>query len=247
MTVRIVLGAPASGKTEWLIRRIRSLKAKQRFSESWVLVPDGSKVAYLRKRIGQAGGAVGVHVGSFGRLCLNLLEQNGSFVSVMPPAMNSQIVQDLVSQAWEDGELEQFANIKEKPGLIEVLQDAFTELRGGYLLPDDILTYPQASPIEKEIAGLYRRYLKELEHSEWSDEEGLSWKARQALLDSPRLAGSISGGGGRLCGFHQLTSAFLRALADQVGELIITLPGEREVSARSTRTRSVSWNCCKRL
>ena len=105
MTVRIVLGAPASGKTEWLIRRIRSLKAKQRFSESWVLVPDGSKVAYLRKRIGQAGGAVGVHVGSFGRLCLNLLEQNGSFVSVMPPAMNSQIVQDLVSQAWEDGDL----------------------------------------------------------------------------------------------------------------------------------------------
>lgn len=229
MTVRILLGAPASGKTEWLIRRIRSLKAKQRFSESWVLVPDGSKVVYLRKRIGQAGGAVGVHVGSFGMLCLNLLEQNGQFVSVMPPAMNSQIVQDLLARAWEDGELEQFANIKDKPGLIEVLQDAFTELRGGYLLPDDILDYPQASPIEKEIAGLYRRYLKELEHSEWSDEEGLSWKARQALLDSPRLAGSISlVAVDGFAGFTNSRRRFLRALADQVGELIITLPGERE-------------------
>lgn len=229
MTVRIVLGAPASGKTKWLIRRIRSLKTKQRFSESWVLVPDGSKVAYLRKRIGQAGGAVGVHVGSFGTLCLNLLEQNGQFVSVMPPAMNSQIVQDLVLQAWEDGGLEQFANIKDKPGLIEVLQDAFTELRGGALLPDDILDYPQASPIEREIAGLYRRYLKELEHSEWSDEEGLSWKARQALLDSPRLAGSISlVAVDGFAGFTNSRRRFLRALADQVGELIITLPGERE-------------------
>lgn len=229
MTVRIVLGAPASGKTEWLIRRIRDLKARQTFSESWVLVPDGSKVAYLQKRIGQAGGAVGVHVGSFGTLCRNLLEQNGNFMSVMPPAMNSQIVQDLLAQAWEDGELEQFANIKEKPGLIEVLQDAFAELRGGALLPDDILAHPEASLIEKEIARLYRRYLSQLEHSQWSDEEGLSWKARQALLDSPRLAGSISLVA--VDGFTDLTRSrrqFLRALAQQVGELIITLPGERE-------------------
>ena len=110
-----------------------------------------------------------------------------------------------------------------------MLQDAFTELRGGYLLPDDILDYPQASPIEKEIAGLYRRYLKELEHSEWSDEEGLSWKARQALLDSPRLAGSISlVAVDGFAGFTNSRRRFLRALADQVGELIITLPGERE-------------------
>ena len=68
-----------------------------------------------------------------------------------------------------------------------------------------------------------------MEHSEWSDEEGLSWKARQALLDSPRLAGSISlVAVDGFAGFTNSRRRFLRALADQVGELIITLPGERE-------------------
>ena len=130
MTVRIVLGAPASGKTAWMIERILEVKAQNCFAPVWALVPDSSKVGYLRHRIALAGGSVGVKVATFGSFYADLLERSGQFVPIMPTIMDNRIVSETISLAHQKGILKEFANIREKPGLMQVLQDAFAELRG---------------------------------------------------------------------------------------------------------------------
>lgn len=236
MTVRIVLGAPASGKTAWMIERILEVKAQNCFAPVWALVPDSSKVGYLRHRIALAGGSVGVKVATFGSFYADLLERSGQFVPIMPTIMDNRIVSETISLAHQKGILKEFANIREKPGLMQVLQDAFAELRGGMVQPSELLASAYANPLEKEIGELYSLYLDSLAELNWSDQEGLSWLATQSLQENPGLASDINLVA--VDGFTAFTTSrrrFLQALAGQVGELLITLPAEPDSDRQLNR------------
>jgi len=204
-----------------------------------VVVPNPQKAAYFKYRLAEAGGGMGVRVGSFRNFYQEILEENGSFVPVISPALSHRLIQETVREAYSTGELTHYAAIKDKPGFLSVVRDAFAELRSAMVRPSDFLEYArEASPARRELAILYDRFLARLKTLGWVDGEGQAWQAIEALESNPVLASRLS-----LViadGFTSFTTAqrlFLKLLGQQAGELVITLTGEvgstRQVDGRS--------------
>ena len=233
MPVELLIAPPASGKTKTCLHRIKSVQSTQPLAKVWVLVPDRKTAAYFRQRLAESGGGMGISVGTYRDLYREILERCGNFTPVITPALEYRLVQETVDTAFEAGELTHYASIRQKPGFILALQDCFAELRIALVRPDRFLEYAQRStPARHELAILYARFLTRLQELNWIDQEGQAWLAISALESNPRTATEL-----RLVvadGFPYFTGAlrkFLKLLSEQVGEVLITLPGK----AGSTR------------
>lgn len=230
MAIKLIVSPPASGKTEYCLQRIKEVKLTNPLANIWVLVPDSQKAANFRRRLAEAGGGVGVHVGTFRSIYIEILETAGKFVPVITPALEHRLVQQMIDEAYDAGELEHYGPIRQKPGFILALQDAFAELRSALVYPDQFLEYTQSStPAANELALIYCRFLTRIHELNWIDQEGQSWLAISALEKNPQAASGIS-----LVvvdGFTSFTAVrrkFLQLLSEQVGDMLITLPGEQE-------------------
>lgn len=230
MPVELILAPPAAGKTAACLQRIQSLRQSDPLAPMWVLVPDAQNAAYFRRRLARTGGGLGVNVGTFRALYTDLLEQNGQFTPVITPALEHRLVQGTVDAAFAAGELSHYAAIRTKPGFIAALQDIFSELRSAYVSPARFSDYTrEAGPAVAELAGLYTRFVTQLEAIGWIDRDGQIWDAIDILEKDPAAAAHI-----RLLvvdGFSAFAGArlaFLKQLSSQVGELLITLPGQRD-------------------
>lgn len=233
MTANLLISRPATGKTEYCIQKIRELHLHDRLSESWGLLPDRLQAAAFRQRLAQAGGAMGVHVGTFGDLYRHILECAGASVPVASTPLIHTIIQDAVDTLRRRSELVHYASLRSLPGFFQTLRDTFAELKRSLVYPEQFLEITQNDiPAHQELARLYALYQDKLRKLGWADPEGLSWLAVAALEKQPELAASI-----RLLvvdGFDSFTGAqrvAMQFLAGQVGELLVTFPGQ----AASTR------------
>lgn len=228
MTIDLLLAPPASGKTAVCIERILAVHKEQPLAQVWVLVPNPQKAAYFKARLAAAGGGMGVRVGAFRNFYQEILEESGSFTPVITPALSHRLIQEAVREAFDAGELIHYAAIKDKPGFISVLRDAFAELRSALVQPAFFLGYTRAStPARRELAILYDRFLARLESLGWVDGEGQAWLAIESLETTPSLASHLSLV--ILDGFTSLTVAqrqTLKLLGQRSSELLMTLTGE---------------------
>ena len=119
MSVKLLIGPPACGKTQACIQKIREVQSHQPLSKIWVLVPDSQNIAYFRRRLANSGGGMGVHVGTFSALFTEILEKHRIFTPVISPALEHRLVQETVDRAFEEGALQHYAAIKRKPGFIQ--------------------------------------------------------------------------------------------------------------------------------
>jgi ATP-dependent helicase/nuclease subunit B len=227
LSVELLIGPPGSGKTEHCINKIQTLKAQQPLSHIWVLVPDSHNRAYFQRRLAKSGGAMGINVGTFSALFSDILEGNGVFTPVIPPALEHRLVAETIDQAYENGQLAHYAAIKRKPGFIHAMGNVFSEMRSAYVSPQQFLTYTKdAPPARRELALLYQGFLQRLDALNWIDRDGQIWNAIDLLQRDPHAAAYI-----RLLivdGFSAFAGArgqFLKSLSAQVGEVLITLPG----------------------
>jgi ATP-dependent helicase/nuclease subunit B len=236
MTTNLIIAPPASGKTAECIDRILAIHKERPLAQVWVLVPNPQKAAYFKYRLAEAGGGMGVRVGEF----RYFFEENGVFAPIISSALSHRLIQETVHEAFDSGELIHYAAIKDKPGFITVLRDAFAELRSAMVQPSNFLEYIRdATPAPRELANLYNRYSERLTSLGWTDGQGQAWLAIEALQTNPSLVARIS-----LVivdGFSSFDSArrqFLKLLGQLSGEMIITLTGEigsnRQVDSRST-------------
>ncbi|NLI08736.1 MAG: hypothetical protein GX457_16855 [Thermotogaceae bacterium] len=239
MTTNLIIAPPAAGKTAKCIDHIIALHKERPLAQVWVIVPNPQKAAYFKFRLAEAGGGMGVRVGAFRNFYQEILEENGSFSPVITPAVSHRLIQEIVREAFAAGELMHYAAIKDKPGFLSVLRDAFAELRSSMVNPSAFLEYTRkASPARRELAILYDRFLARLEALGWVDAEGQAWQAIEALENNPALASRLS-----LViadGFTSFTASqrqFLKRLSQQADRLVITLTGEvgstRQVDGRS--------------
>ena len=239
MTSNIIIAPPASGKTAECIDQILAVLKERPLAQVWVVVPNPKKAAYFKSRLAEAGGGMGIRVGAFRNFYQEILEEAGSFAPVITPALSHRLIQETVRKAYAAGELTHYAAIKDKPGFLSVLRDAFAELRSAMVRPSAFLEYTRgASPARRELAILYDRFLARLETLGWVDAEGQAWQAIEALKINPNLASRLN-----LViadGFTSFTAAqrqFLKLLGQQAGKLVITLTGEvgstRQVDGRS--------------
>ena len=239
MTTNLIIAPPAAGKTATCIDRILAIHKEKPLAQVWVVVPNSQKAAYFKKRLAEAGGSMGVKVGAFRNFYQEVLEENGWFTPVITPALSYRLIQETVDEAFSAGELRHYAAIKDKPGFLTILRDAFAELRSGMVRPLAFLDYTRdASPARSELAILYDRFIARQETLGWVDTEGQAWQAIGALEDNPSVASKLS-----LViadGFTSFTASqrqFLKQLSQKAGDLYITLTGEvgstRQVDGRS--------------
>lgn len=239
MKTELIIAPSATGKTAACIQRIQAIQKDNPLAQIWVLVPDNQKGIYFRTRMAAAGGGLGITVGTFRKLYCDILEQNNTFVPVISQALGYRLTQETIREMHASGKLTHYAAIIEKPGFLIALQDAFAELRGALVRQEQFIEYTRnTTPSRYELAVLYDRYLSRLKALNWTDQEGQSWLAIDALEKDPKIAARL-----RLVvadGFTSFTGArrqFLRLLGQHVGELLISLPGQvgsdRQVHRRS--------------
>ena len=125
MPVELYVGRPATGKTQTCIQRVRGTLSSQLLSEVWVIVPDRLQASAFRRRIAQAGGAIGAHVGTFGDLYRSILERSGNNVPVASAPFLHYIIHEIVDLSARRGELIHYAPLCTLPGFFLVLRELF--------------------------------------------------------------------------------------------------------------------------
>lgn len=241
MTVKLLIGTPASGKTKTCITKIQALLSQKPLSKVWVMVPDSQSVAYFRRRLASAGGGLGVRVGTFSVLFQELLEQHGIFTPVISPALEHRLLLDCVDSAFAADELPYYAAIRHKPGFIEAVSNVISELRSAYVSAAQFTVFAQSSTAAKrELANLYVRFIERLADIDWVDRDGQIWQVISLLEENPSAAANIS----LLVvdGFDAFAGArrqFLKVLSGRVPEMLITLPGDNK-AVRAVHRKSKS-------
>jgi ATP-dependent helicase/nuclease subunit B len=206
-----------------LIARARALAAQG--ATVRVVVATRHQVHAWQRRLAEAGGALGVQVGTFDTLYRQVLRAAGKVYVRISDPVQYRLLRLLIA----DAPLEHYKPLQTKPGFVRVVLGLIRELKAGGVFEGQLLGAIDACggpPRLRELAQLYQAYQERLREKEWADAAGIGWLAQEALHERPDLAV------GWPCllvdGFDDLTSvqlAVLHELSGQVDELLIALTG----------------------
>jgi ATP-dependent helicase/DNAse subunit B len=225
MTTQLLLAPAAAGKTAHVLDRVRGA-ARDLESTPRVVVPTYLQARAWRRRLADAGGAIGVRVLTFDRLYAECLNAAGEAYTEL-----SEPVQYRLIRAVVDGlALDHYAPLVARPGFIQILERLIGELKAARIHPDDFARAVDGiggEPRLRELAQIYAAYQERLHQQGWADRAGLGWLAVEALEER---APQVACGWPLLVvdGFDNFTSvqlALLQVLARRVGEMFITLTG----------------------
>jgi ATP-dependent helicase/DNAse subunit B len=236
--VTVVVGPAGAGKTARLLARCRERSR----AAAW-LAPTRRAAAALRPRLfAEVAPLDGPWLGTLQEFADTVVRGNDPRTQSLSSVQRRLLVETVVADLHERRQLEPFARVLDTRGFSEGLLNLLSELRRQYLAPGR-LTAAAAGPREAACARLYAGFCEELDRRRLLDAAGRCWRA-SALL-RPALLAPFEG---LRCvfadGFTDFTLAeqdLLEALALQVEEIWITLPGEAntdrtELFAQATRT-----------
>ncbi|MGD8820674.1 MAG: exodeoxyribonuclease V subunit gamma [Anaerolineae bacterium] len=232
MTIQLLLAPAAAGKTACVLERVREAAGGLQ-ARPWVVVPTSLQVRAWRRRLAEAGGAMGVRVLTFDRLYAECLNASGEAYTELSEPVQYRLIRSVV-----DGlTLLHYAPLVTRPGFIQVLERLMGELKAARVHPDDFSQAVEdlgGEPRLGELAQVYATYQERLQAQGWADRAGLGWLAVEALEER---APDVARGWPLLVvdGFDSFTSvqlALLRVLAGRAGETIVTLTGATDGSER---------------
>ena len=225
MTVRLFTAPAAAGKTSACIDRVRSACRERPLAPVWVCLPNAAQVNAFRQRLAQAGGALGVQVGTFRALYREVLLAAWEPVTPLVEPLEYRLVRAIIDQAAARGELQHYLSLRDKPGFTRVLHELIRNLKRALIEPGQFAAAVAGQgPRLEELAVLYAAYQRRLHDEGWIDGEELAWRAMNALERQPALCA-----GWALVavdGFDHLYPAqvaFLACLGQRVPELWVTL------------------------
>ncbi|MDY6876681.1 MAG: PD-(D/E)XK nuclease family protein [Chloroflexota bacterium] len=236
MPVENLLAPAGGGKTAYTISRIRRLRASAPLAPVWVVLPNFPQVASFRRRLARAGGALGVEVGTFYRFYAYVLARAGTLAlskAEGPPprlddAVQHRLLRAIVDRLCDEGRLQHYAPLRDKPGFIRGLRNLIQELKRARVHRDGFTAAVADQPPRlAELAAIYAAYQDWLVTSNWTDAEGQGWLAALALERDPTLYADLA----LLIvdGFDEFNPAqleVLRLLAGRAAETLITLTGD---------------------
>jgi len=231
-TSTILLSPAAGGKTERLVRLL--VADPQSIRPRWAVLPDRTQVSTFRRRIAQAGGALGVSVGTFGDLYQEILARAGLPVAVTPGPARQRILRLALRQLEANQELPFYQPIVGTPGFLTAMGDVIAELKRARVLPEALEDLERQGM--REIGLVYDEFQNRLQSIPWTDREGLSGLAIEALGGDPDLLADMPLIA--VDGFDSFETAQLEALAalaGQVERLVVTLPGSLEADRAAFR------------
>jgi ATP-dependent helicase/DNAse subunit B len=232
MPIFLYLAPAASGKTAYALKLVREtaqgLEATPR-----VIVPSHLQARAWRRRLAEAGGAIGVRVLTFDRLYAECLGAAGEVYTELSEPVQYRLIRAVVDEV----SLDHFAPLRHSPGFIQVLEGLIGELKAARIWPE---TFSQAvaslgdEARLRELARIYRVYQTRLQDQAWADRAGQAWLAVEALeerasdvaRDWPLVV---------VDGFDSFTPvqlALLNVLAGRVNDFVVTLTGALDGSSR---------------
>jgi ATP-dependent helicase/nuclease subunit B len=227
LSLHLLLAPAASGKTKYCITRIRELERENPLAPIWVIVPNGANGTAFRRRLGDAGGAIGVHVSTFYSLYSELLAQAERLVARLDEPILYRLLRDVAAELHTAGKLNFFANIHTTPGFARALHSSIQELKRARIMPDKFTSQVQGRHARlEELARLYDAYQQRLLAADWADAEGQGWLAALALEHDENLARGwqllvVDG----FDEFNPTQLAVLKFLTARSDETLITLTG----------------------
>jgi ATP-dependent helicase/DNAse subunit B len=225
MTVQLLLAPAAAGKTAYTVAEARR-HARDLTATPTVLVASALQAQSFRRRLAQAGGAIGVRVLTFEQLYELCLTPTGATVSQIHDPVRHRVIRSVVREL----DLAHYAPLVDQPGFVQVLKSIIDELKAARVRPRSFAETVAAhggSPRLEELADIYTAYQARLQAEGWADAAGMGWLAVEALeggacqlgTDWPLLL---------VDGFDDFTSvqlAVLDLLAKRVARMVITLTG----------------------
>ena len=261
MTITILLDPAGRGKTTCAIEAVRALPP---LSPARVLVPGHVEVAAFRRRLAQAGGALGVEVQTFYDLYTDILTIAGGITPILqsdqglarlPFAVRHRLIEHLVQTLCDTGQITYYAPLRSSPGFARLLGELFGELKRARVFPEDLERALSALPVPKgqpprsrggprragrltELARLYTAYQSWLLETGWVDADGQGWLASIALEQDQRLFSDLA----LLAadGFDEFNPTqlhLLRLLAERAKTTIVTLTGDPRSPGRLAHRR----------
>jgi len=244
MPGNLYLAPAAGGKTAFLVNRARALAQGLRVTPR-VIVPTQLQVRAWKQRLAEAGGALGVHVGTFDTLYRELLDAAGKTVIRLSEPIQYRLLRSLIAEA----DLECYQPLRTMPGFIQAVHDLIRELKAGGVAPDAFAQAIAAlgnEPRLADLARLYTAYQLQLQQHGWADFAGIGWLAAEALEEHPEIGTQWTAL--FVDGFDDLTTVqrrVLRLLTPRIAELTLTLTGVPDgemrdsIHKRFLRTRQV--------
>ena len=228
MPAQILLAPAGGGKTAHAVSRVRELRGRAPFAPIWVVLPNFPQVSAFRRRMACAGGALGVEVGTFYRFYADVLACAGIPVPRLFDPVQHRLLRGIVDRLCEQGHLQHYAPLRDKPGFIRALRALIQELKQARVRREDLAAAVADQPPRiAELSTVYADYQEWLVESGWTDAEGQGWLAARALEHNPALYADLA----LLVvdGFDEFNPTqleVLRLLADRVGETLITITGD---------------------
>ena len=242
MTAHLYLAPAGAGKTAYLISQVRQaahgLEATPR-----VVVATMLQVRSWRHRLAVAGGTIGVHLLTFGRLFRHCLSAAGESYTELTEPVQYRFVRSILDAV----PLKHYAPLVRMPGFVEVLQRLIGDLKAAGIHPDafaQAVAGMGAEPRLTELALVYSAYQERLQAQGWADAAGVGWLAAEAAQErAPGLARDwpllvVDG----FDSFTSVQLSLLSVLAGRIGTILAALTGTldgggRPVGFQETRNR----------
>ena len=145
MTVHLYLAPTSSGKTAYVLNLVRAAAAGLRRIPR-VVVPTQLQVRAWRRRLAQAGDAMGVRLMTFDGLYGECLNAAGEVYASLSDPVQHRLIHAVVQEL----DLVHYAPLAERPGFVQMLRQLLGELKAARVWPEDF-TQAVATP------GDYRR------------------------------------------------------------------------------------------
>lgn len=231
MSIHLYLAPAGAGKTEYLLRRAQ--QATRQWAAPRVVVASALQARSWRRRLAEAGGALGVAVLTFDGLVNDCLQAAGAPFTELPDPVLFRLVRAVVDEV----PLSHYAALRDRPGFIQILRRLFDEFKVARLDPA-ALAAAVSEPRLAELAQLYQRYQYRLHQQQWADRPGLGWLAVETLAAAPHVAADwpllIFDG---FDDFTTVQLALLGLLAQRAGETLIALTGDSRRPDRPAHRR----------
>jgi ATP-dependent helicase/DNAse subunit B len=133
MPVSFYLAPAAAGKTWYVLQRVREA-ARGLASTPRVVVPTQLQVRAWRRRLAEAGGAMGVRVLTFDGLYAECLTAAGEVYTELSDPIQYRLIRQIV----DDLQLDYFAPITDRPGFFHILLKTIAELKAARIRPEEL-------------------------------------------------------------------------------------------------------------
>ena len=247
MIVQLVVAPAGHGKTSYVIAAIRALPP---LSPVRVLVPDQIQATAFRRRLAEAGGALGVEVQTFYGLYADVLTLAAGSLTPLPakperglarllPSVRYRLIQHIVGALCDGGQLSYYTPLRHSSGFARLLGELIGELKRARIFPQDLeRATAEREPRLTELAHLYAAYQAWLLDTGWVDADGQGWLAAIALEEDRDLLSNLS----LLVvdGFDEFNPTqlhLLRLLAGRTAKTLVTLIGDPKDPGRLAHRR----------